>query len=384
MKNTVGKKVGIAVIGCGTRARWVVHELVKAAGDKIELLSAYDPDPRQLENSREQWGKNNPVYCKTYQEAIATPGVSWVMVFSPNACHREHIVAAFKAGKHVFSEKPLATSIRDCQAIYDAHKNSGLRFATGFVLRYSPLYRKIKDILDSGELGDLLAISADENITVQHGTYIMRNWRRHTGVAGPHILEKCCHDLDLINWFCRSVPTRVAAFGSREFFVPKYKKLLKKFSRAALESWPDPHAVKEDAFTSDKDILDTQVCCADYRNGIKVNFMATMANAIPERRMYFSCSEGTMIAELYSKLLRFRKLEDAEEHVFHFDQFEGLHGGGDAIIMAELLEVMLHGGEPKCSGVEGLESGVFALALDEAMRHNKVVDLENVWKKLGR
>ena len=53
-------------------------------------------------------------------------------------------------------------------------------------------------------------------------------------------------------------------------------------------------------------------------------------------------------------------------------------------MMTELAEVMLNGGEPKCSGLEGLESGVFAMALDEAMRKNKVIELEKVWKSLGR
>ena len=125
MKNNTGKKLGIAIIGCGIRSKWVVHELVKAAGDKIELLSAYDPDSVNFDSACAQWGDHEPVYCKSYKEAIATPGVDWVMVFSPNAYHREHIVASFNAGKHVFSEKPLATSIKDCQAIYNAHLNSG-------------------------------------------------------------------------------------------------------------------------------------------------------------------------------------------------------------------------------------------------------------------
>lgn len=381
MKNTVGKKVGIAVIGCGTRARWVVHELVKAAGDKIELLSAYDPDPRQLENSREQWGKNNPVYCKTYQEAIATPGVSWVMVFSPNACHREHIVAAFKAGKHVFSEKPLATSIRDCQAIYDAHKNSGLRFATGFVLRYSPLYRKIKDILDSGELGDLLAISADENITVQHGTYIMRNWRRHTGVAGPHILEKCCHDLDLLEWFTGSLPTHIMAMADRLFFTPERAGLLKKFP-------PDTLMVKQNQqqidspFTDDSDVDDTLFSISRFRNGVIASFSATMCNALPERRIRFHCEVGTLTVEFYTMTIRYHFVGESTEQLISFGNCSE-HGGGDSKIMGELWDSMRNHTQPKCSGSEGLRSAVFALAVDQAAHEHRTVELEEVWRKLG-
>ena len=90
-----------------------------------------------------------------------------------------------------------------------------------------------------------------------------------------------------------------------------------------------------------------------------------------------------MVLELYSKRLRYRLLNSIDEHVFHWDS-EDLHAGGDPVIMKELLEVMLNGGTPKCSGVEGLESAVFAMALDKAMRTRKVVELETTWERLGR
>ena len=102
------------------------------------------------------------------------------MVFSLNAMHHDHILAAFKAGKHVFSEKPLATSIDDCVDIYNAYRAGDRFFATGFVLRYAPLYRRVKQMLDSGKFGRILSINADENIAPYHGGYIMMNWRRNS------------------------------------------------------------------------------------------------------------------------------------------------------------------------------------------------------------
>lgn len=74
-----------------------------------------------------------------------------MMIFSPNAYHKEHILQAFAAGKHVFTEKPLATSIEDCQEIFEAYQKAGKLFATGFVLRYAPIYRKAYEILNSGK-----------------------------------------------------------------------------------------------------------------------------------------------------------------------------------------------------------------------------------------
>ncbi|MCA1810157.1 MAG: Gfo/Idh/MocA family oxidoreductase, partial [Lentisphaerae bacterium] len=333
-------KVGIAVIGAGQRARGVVRNLIRDSLGGVSVRAVFDPDREVLAQSLAAWDAPDAAICRDHQEAINRSDVSWVMVFSPNACHHEHILAGFAAGKHVFAEKPLATSIEDCQEIYQAHRDSGLTFATGFVLRYAPLYRKVKEILDTGALGRLVSIDANENITPGHGGYIMRNWRRFKQQAGPHILEKCCHDLDLLNWFCAALPSRVASFGGRNVFIPENESLMSRYGAKTFTAWPDPHAVAS-PFTSDKDLMDNQVGILEYRNGVRAMFQATMCNAIPERRMYFSCIEGTMIAELYSGTIKYRRLGD--EGTVLLNTSGGGHGGGDSYIMKELFETMTNG-----------------------------------------
>ena len=155
-----GKKIiNVAVIGAGGRGRGVTCNLLKDSKGNVKVLSIFDPDNAAALQALDEWKSPSAKICKTYQEAIKTTGVDWVLIFSPNAYHKEHIIAAFDAGKHVFSEKPLATSVEDCQTINQAHKKSGLTFATGFVLRYAPLYQKAKQILDSGKIGKILCLS---------------------------------------------------------------------------------------------------------------------------------------------------------------------------------------------------------------------------------
>lgn len=374
-------KIQIAVIGCGNRSCTVVGNLLKDFRHEVEISTVYDPDLSECRHSLQEWDVSDAQITSGPEEAIHFPGIDWVMIFSPNAFHKEHILAAFAAKKHVFSEKPLAVSIEDCQEIYQAWLRSGVIFATGFVLRYGPIYRKVKELLDSGKFGRLLAIDGSEHITPSHGGYIMRNWRRHTKVAGPHILEKCCHDLDLINWFCGSLPSRVASFGGRMFFTSGNRYLEQKYGDSTFYTWRDPKAVKS-AFDDDTDLMDTQVSIAEYRNGIKVSFSSSMANAIPERRLYFHCTEGSVMVELYHKLLQYRRLGEEAYSTLNI-KTDG-HGGGDAVIMKELFDTMKNGTAPKCGGSEGLESAVFALALDRAATTGEVVDLEPVWKKLER
>lgn len=376
------REIGVAVLAAGGRSRSVVQHLL-ADGETVRVRSVFDPDTSLAKQAVEQWGADARI-CDTCEEAIQADGVDWVMVFSPNAFHREHIIAGFEAGKHVFSEKPLATTIDDCRAIHDAHLRSGLLFATGFVLRYAPLYRKVKETLDAGTIGSILSIDADENISPAHGAYIMRNWRRVTALSGPHILEKCCHDLDLLNWFIGSVPSRAAAFGGLDFFVPANRELREKFrvdGISPFDGWVDPHA-EECPFTSDKDIMDTLVSILHYRNGVKVQFQATMSNAIPERRMYICGTEGSIVAELYGGTMRVQRIGDPPAEVQ--DLTGGGHGGGDDYIMKSLYDTMINGTAPLCSGEEGLQSAVVALSIDEAARKGEVFDLEPVWRDLGR
>ena len=377
------KKIGVAVIACGARSRGVVYNLLRDSERNVEILSVYDPIDSIVDEALKVWNvdKEKCKKCSSYMEAINTPGVEWVMVFSPNAFHKEHILAAFKAGKHVFSEKPLATSIDDCQEIFKAHQKTNLLFATGFVLRYAPMYQKIKEFLDSGKFGKLLSIEANENITPGHGGYIMRNWRRKTEWAGPHILEKCCHDLDLILWFVGSLPSKVFFTGTKNVFKPENRFMEEKFGLNAFNHWGG-HDQIETAFNDDNDLMDTTSGTAVFRNGVQVSFCASMCNAIPERRMRFNCSEGTIILELYDKTIKYRTIGEEELHVLTYGA-DG-HGGGDSHIMKELYASMSKGVAPKCSGNEGLESAVFAIAFDQSAQEEKIIDLETTWKKLNR
>jgi predicted dehydrogenase len=213
----------------------------------------------------------------------------------------------------------------------------------------------------------------------------MKNWRRYTKYSGPHILEKCCHDLDLINWFCGSLPSKIASFGGRDFFVPENDHYMEKYRRAdgttPFDGWKDPHG-ETSPFKSEKDIMDNQVAIMEYRNKIRVMFQATMSNAMPERRMYFSGTDGTMMAELYSGELHLQKINDEAVQVFRL--VGGGHAGGDEIIMQEFYETISTGKIPKSSGVEGLESSVTAIAIEAAKDNMQVFDLEPVWKKLDR
>lgn len=373
------KTVNVAVIACGMRSFVVMSAFAAASKGKVKILSVFDPDEKV---ARDYCKKLNiaPKIAASAEEAMDEKGVEWVMIFSPNGCHCDHIKQAFARNKHVFSEKPLATSVEDCLAIEKAHRrHAQCLFATGFVLRYSPVYRKVREILDSGKLGEILSINACENIHPELGSFIMRNWRRNRALSGPYILEKCCHDLDLIMYLSGSLPSKVSGFGSRRFFTAANRGLEKLYD---FRKMPDPHAGKT-AFSDDGDIFDTQVVAAEMQNGVQALFQSNMCNVIPERRMYISCTKGTLIVELYGGTIRYKTFADAAETQYVFGPAKDGHGGGDEVIASEIYRDVMCGGKvPVCGGKEGLASAVFAMAADRAMLEGSVEHLDDVWKKL--
>jgi predicted dehydrogenase len=151
----------------------------------------------------------------------------------------------------------------------------GRTFFFGLVLRSAPLYQKVHDLITSGAIGDLISFEFNETLAFNHGGYIFGNWRRHRAVAGTHLLEKCCHDLDLANWIVGSLPTRVASFGGKNFFIPKYQHQVDQIGpdangQPAYSGWTDRH--RTNPFSGTADIFDNQVAILEYANQVRATF----------------------------------------------------------------------------------------------------------------
>jgi len=380
----IDKKINYAIIGCGARISELMKHLEKK--NNIELKGVWDISEKNAKDLLDKRNNGEGKVYKSYEEIVNDNEIDWVLVGSPNAFHKEHIIAAFNNSKHVFSEKPLAINIEDCIDINKVHKDSGKLFATGFTLRYATIYRKTKELLSSGILGNIVSINASENILPEHGAYIMKNWRRKKELAGAHILEKCIHDLDLLNWFTDSLPKTIATFGGNDMFIPKNEQVYidhkEIFESANWDRISDKFEQSdENPFLSDKTIEDNIVTIMEYKNGIKAQFQATMCNAIPERRMFFHCTKGTLIVELYSGTVKYKAIGDDAVKIMNF--VGGGHGDGDLHIMEELHDSMVNGTKPICSGSEGLRSAVVGISIDNARIEGKVLDISGVWESLG-
>ena len=132
----MSKTIRIGIIGCGGRIRDLLGKLFKIT-DRVKITALCDPAPDQTALYQKEFKAADAKIYSDYRELVKAPDVDWVVIGSWNCFHAEQSIAALNAGKDVFCEKPLATTLQDCLAIRDAWKKSGRLFSMGFTLRYS-------------------------------------------------------------------------------------------------------------------------------------------------------------------------------------------------------------------------------------------------------
>ena len=377
--------VGIGAIGCGSRLSGIILDALEISKE-VKMVSLCDPREYSRENAKKDFGKDLKLY-DDYKELVADPAIDWVFVGSWNCFHRDHVVAALENGKHVFCEKPLALSTEECIDIGAAMKKSRKKVFVGFVLRYSPHYHKIKEIIDSGRIGKIISFEFNQTLDPEHGGFIHGDWRRKREWGGTHMLEKCCHDLDLVNWLIDSVPARVASFGGTNFFTPENERHIKrvgpdKEGRPAYMSWLGYNPDIVNPFTADKDVVDNQVAIIQYRNGIRASFHTNLHSTLPERRMYIIGSEGSLVSDVKKGTILLKRNDPDAEETDEATGSKGGHGGGDLTLVESIVDCMLHDTEPITGFIDGLTSSVAAFAIDEAMDTGAVVDVEKYWRKI--
>ena len=386
-EETETKAVGVGVIGCGARIQKIFTN-IHSRHPEIQVRALCDPHPESIDNYRAAFNPNARIY-ENYKDLVADPEIDWVMIGSWNCFHCDHAVAALEAGKHVFCEKPLAVSLEQCLKMREAWKRSGRLFSLGFVLRYSPFYQKVSELIENGAVGKIISFEFNETIDFNLATIIHGGWRRSRENAGSFILEKCCHDLDLANWFIGSIPSRVASFGGLDIFRPENNYLVDRLGhdrdgRRAYSVKPGVYANRiDDPFTRDQSIVDNQVVILEYANGVRGTFHTNCQAGILERRFYILGTEGTIRADIISGRLETQRVGfNKPREVIEFP-ISGGHYGSDLFLAASLVQSIQHQSQPMAGIEEGIKSAVTAFAIDQALDEKRIVELTSLWDKVG-
>lgn len=201
------KKVRIGQVGLG---RLGIQHAANIAGriQNAELIALCDVDKAKLEKTADSMGVQNRFTA--FEDLVACRDVDAVVLVSPSALHTNQIIAALSAGKHVFSEKPLGTTVAECkeaEKAVEAHPD--LVFMLGFMRRFDESYKYAHDKVIAGEIGRVILFrgySQDPEKYVEGSI-------AYAPHSGGHFLDMAVHDIDLARWFTGSEPETVYAIG---------------------------------------------------------------------------------------------------------------------------------------------------------------------------
>ena len=200
------EKIRVCLIGCGRAG--MIHARSYAGRVKgAELIAMCDPVEAGLKAALEEI----PVkYSYTdYREVMKNDEIDAVVVVTPTQFHRDIVIAAAEAGKHIFCEKPMASTPEECDEMIEACKKHGVKLQMGFMRRFDQSFRRGKEIIASGAIGDVAMLKSNT-----YGPSEPKEWmydiRKNQGPIG----EVNSHDLDIVRWYAGSEPKKIYAVGN--------------------------------------------------------------------------------------------------------------------------------------------------------------------------
>lgn len=212
----------IAVIGLGSRGTNYMRFLRLFYSKYAKITAICDINETKVKEIGDSYKIPQNMRFTDELDFFAEKRADAVWICTGDVHHYRQCMAALNLGYHIMVEKPVSFNIDECLEIEKLSKEKGLYVVVCHVLRYSNYYRKIKEILSSGTLGNIMTINHQENIAYYHyaHSYVRGNWREKEKSA-PILLAKCCHDIDLISWFMESEATDVQSYGSLSYFKPE-------------------------------------------------------------------------------------------------------------------------------------------------------------------
>lgn len=400
----------VAILGAGARGARAYGRLINQKKDKFKIVSICDVSSENLERFGREFGVSCDSLFTDESEFFKEKRADLLIIATQDLDHVRHAGRAFRLGYDVLLEKPISSKREECEELRILARKHGSRVIICYILRYAPIYAKLKELIDSNEIGTLKSIEWIEPVGYEHYThsFVRGNWR-NTEVAHPMILAKCSHDLDYIKWCAGAECITVSSTGSLSEFkrdnapsespgrcseCPRsdfcdfsaYTMYIKNWKRdgSPTDMKPynvlAPHPVSEEALLTaiengpygrcvyhcDNNVVDHQTVEMEFKNGVRATLRMTAFES-GDRRGTFSGDRGTIT--LLNDVITI-KLKDGETQVIKesdiCDTHGYAHGGGDYFLIESLYGVLTGDTEPTASLDESIESHLIGIAAEES------------------
>jgi len=404
-------KVRIGIVGVGGRGiHSFGHGFINDQADRAQIVAMADPNLDRATAGMEWLG----IQCDLHESAedlCKRKDIDAVVITTPDYLHEECAVMAFKHGKHVLVDKPLATTVDGCLKVIDASKRAKKLLYMGFNLRHAILIRKFKSMIDQGVFGEIFSMQAIEHY--KGGRSYHSRWNRLKKYSGGLWLHKGSHDFDVLNYFMGDVrPKQVSCFANVFTFKPE--RLPFKTRKgvdvgptcsecAYQEICPDAvdymdestnlHATakmfnaetaKTDGYrkdicmyTSEKDTHDQGIAIVEYENGATASHSEYFATPLTMRRYLIEGTEGHGESG-FERAVNFFPRWNGEKITHNLPEETGGHGGADPIMVREFLDCIQKRKRPTAGGIDGTWAVAVSVACEISREQNRVVEISEL------
>ena len=382
------KTYSVIIIGAGNRGSNYSRKL-DALRDRYQVVAVAEPFEGRRNYVRDMFDLPEDMCFSSWQEILDRPKLADIAIISTmDDEHYEPAMKAISLGYNLLLEKPVAPTPRQCADIVVAAQEKGVEVLVCHVLRYTPFYNRVKEIVLSGTIGDIVSVVGVEAVGNEHQShsYVRGNWHSEAETT-PMLLAKSCHDLDIIQWLVDKPCLKVSSFGSLTHFTEanapqgapvrcidggcpeeatcpyNCRKLYYDdkdnawFRKAATrgiskEYLPTDEEVMTALKTTDfglcvyhanNDVVDHQVVNMEFEGGITASFTMNAFNKGGRYIRLFG-TKGELYANMSDTEITVYTFQDKQTHTYPVSKTEesilGGHGGGDQGIVAELHEYL--------------------------------------------
>ncbi len=417
------KKISLALIGAGDRG---MHSYAPYALNKpheVEFVAVAEPDDKKREAFRKQYGIKEENCFTDYKGLLESPKLAdGILICNQDRMHLEPAMMALEKGYHVMLEKPMSVDPAECIQIGDCAEKYNKILVICHVLRYTPFFSTIKELIDRGAIGKLISIQHNENVGYWHQahSYVRGNWRK-AEESSPMILAKSCHDMDIILWLAGSDCTRLSSFGSLTHFkeenapvgaperclqgCPSEKECpyyAPKIYLTDKTTWPTS-VISSDlsiegrlkalqngpygrcVYHCDNDVVDHQVVNMEFENGVTAAFtMCAFTNEM-SRTLKLMGTKGEIRAHMEKNQIEVIEFGASKKVTIDLNIGVDIHGhgGGDERLMSDFISLIR---EDNINGLtsakNSVQSHLMAFAAEKSRVEGTVINMQEYMQQL--
>ena len=414
------KPLKTIIVGGGHRSLTYAN-LAEIESDKMEIVGVADPDEFRRKTIAERFGIPADKCFESAEELAKAPKFADAVINGTmDHIHVDTTIPLLRAGYDVLLEKPFAVNEDEARELVRVANECGRKIMVCFVLRYAPFYRKIKDIILSGEIGRIISIQTNEYVSYHHmsTSHVRGKWNNSEKCHSSMLLAKCCHDLDIMMWLMgETKPAYISSFGNNMQFVrenapensgtrclvdcPHVDECLYSAKRIyidhpdrwsfyvwdALEDIENPtiedkiELLKTSpygvcAFKSDNNVVDHQSVNVLFENGATGIHNMVGGTSYGTRTIFISGTKGVISGELEKGEFTVSLIDPSPEcehkdTVYDLKIENDSHGGGDLDLVRDFVAYCRNESPSvSCTDIQDSLSGHLAVFLADRSREN--------------